>query len=39
MGMMTLNIASGELVTVIADGTDEENAVADMEKFLQGSHK
>ena len=26
MGMMTLNIASGELVTVIADGTDEENA-------------
>ena len=37
MGMMTLNIASGELVTVIADGTDEENAVADMEHFLQGS--
>ena len=37
MGMMTLNIASGEEVTVIAEGSDEESAVADMEKFLQGT--
>ncbi len=37
MGMMTLNIASGEEVTVIADGSDEESAVADMERFLQGT--
>ena len=36
MGMMTLNIASGEEVTVIAEGSDEETAVADLEKFLQG---
>ena len=39
MGMMTLNLAAGEAVTVIADGSDEESAVADMEKFLQGSAK
>ncbi len=37
MGMMTLNLTSGEEITVIADGSDEEMAVADMEKFLQGS--
>ena len=39
MGMMTLNLASGEEVTVIAEGSDEESAVADLEKFLQGSQK
>ena len=37
MGMMTLNLTSGEQVTVIADGSDEELAVADMEKFLHGN--
>ena len=36
MGMMTLSLASGEAVTVIADGSDEESAVAEMESFLQG---
>ena len=35
--MMTLNLTSGEQVTVIADGSDEELAVADMEKFLHGN--
>ena len=39
MGMMTLNLASGEEVTVIAEGSDEESAVADLEKFLQGTQK
>ena len=39
MGMMTLNLNSGEAVTVIADGSDEESAVADMENFLQGNNK
>ena len=39
MGMMTLNLASGEEVTVIAEGNDDESAVADLEKFLQGSEK
>ena len=37
MGMMTLNLNSGEEVTVIAEGSDEETAVADLEKFLQGN--
>ncbi len=39
MGMMTLNLTSGEEVTVIADGSDEESAIADMEKFLQGKNE
>ncbi|WP_026517531.1 HPr family phosphocarrier protein [Butyrivibrio sp. MC2021] len=37
MGMMTLNLNSGEEVTVIAEGSDEETAVADLERFLQGN--
>ena len=36
MGMMSLGLASGENVTVMADGADEENAVADIEKYLCG---
>ena len=36
MGMMTLGLASGEEVVVIADGKDEEEAVAKIEKFLSG---
>lgn len=36
MGMMTLSLSSGEAVTVIADGQDEEDAVAGMESFLMG---
>lgn len=36
MGMMTLGLASGEEVAVIADGKDEEEAVANIEKFLSG---
>jgi catabolite repression HPr-like protein len=39
MGMMTLNLTTGEEVTVIAEGSDEETAVADLEKFLQGNAK
>ena len=39
MGMMTLSLSSGEEVTVIAEGSDEESAVADLEKFLQGLQK
>ncbi len=34
MGMMSLGIAQGEKVTVIADGPDEKNAVAGVEKYL-----
>ncbi|MBQ1394094.1 MAG: HPr family phosphocarrier protein [Lachnospiraceae bacterium] len=34
MGMMSLGIAAGEEVTVIADGADEQDAINEIEKFL-----
>lgn len=34
MGMMTLGLAAGEEVTVIADGEDEEVAMENIEKYL-----
>lgn len=37
MGMMSLGLASGEMVTVVADGPDEETAVEDIAKYLCGS--
>ncbi len=36
MGMMSLGLASGENVTITADGSDEKNAVQDIEKYLCG---
>ena len=36
MGMMSLGLDSGETVTVMAEGADEEAAVADIEKYLCG---
>ena len=36
MGMMTLNLNSGEKIDVIAEGSDETAAVADMESYLEG---
>ena len=36
MGTMSLGLASGESVTVVAEGKDEEAAVAEVEKFLSG---
>ncbi|WP_026505070.1 HPr family phosphocarrier protein [Butyrivibrio sp. NC3005] len=36
MGMMTLKLHSGESIEVVADGTDEENAVSEIENYLQG---
>ena len=36
MGMMSLGLDNGEMVTVTADCEDELNAVADIEKFLAG---
>ena len=39
MGMMTLSLNTGEEVTVIAEGSDEESAVADIEMFLHGNKK
>lgn len=34
MGMMSLGLAAGEDVTVIADGVDEEVAMENIEKYL-----
>lgn len=34
MGMMSLGLDSGEKITVIADGDDEKEAVADIEEYL-----
>ena len=36
MGMMTLGLNKGEEVTIVANGEDEEAAIAEMEKFLTG---
>lgn len=38
MGMMSLGLDSGEMVTVIADGPDEDEAVADMTDYLCGKN-
>ncbi|WP_310602563.1 HPr family phosphocarrier protein [Anaerosporobacter sp.] len=37
MGMMSLSIAAGEHVTVITDGTDEETAMENIEKYLSSN--
>jgi catabolite repression HPr-like protein len=37
MGMMSLGLDSGEEVTVIADGKDEDEAVENIEKYLSGN--
>lgn len=37
MGMMTLGIASGEQVTVTADGEDEEEAIKNIEEYLSNN--
>jgi len=34
MGMMSLVLASGETITVTADGPDEEQAIDNIEKYL-----
>lgn len=34
MGMMTLGLNVGESVTISAEGTDEEDAIAGIEKYL-----
>ena len=36
IGMMSLGIPNGAVVTVTADGTDEQEAVEAIEKFLSG---
>lgn len=36
MGMMSLGMDAGEQLTVTADGADEEEALAGIEKYLSG---
>ena len=36
MGMMTLELDSGEAITVSADGADETSALEEVERFLKG---
>lgn len=36
MGMMSLGLNSGEEVTVICEGADEETASVEVERFLSG---
>ena len=36
MGMMSLGLASGEQITVTAEGNDEKAAIEGIEKFLSG---
>ena len=35
MGMMSLNLANGDLLTVSADGNDEEGAMQEIQSFLK----
>lgn len=37
MGMMSMGIASGETVTVEADGPDEKEAIENIEKYLSSN--
>ena len=39
MGMMTLGLDSGESVTVCADGSDEEEAINSIEKYLTNTSR
>ena len=39
MGMMSLALYSGEAVTVITNGNDEQEAMKDMEEYLSGEKK
>lgn len=34
MGMMSLGLAAGEEITIVADGEDESKAVSHIEKYL-----
>ena len=38
MGMMSLGLGSGEMVTIIADGADEDAAVENIAKYLGGNN-
>ena len=37
MGMMTLGLAAGEELVITADGSDEQQAISDIEKYLKNN--
>lgn len=37
MGMMSLALGTGESIKVIAEGTDEKEAIQDIEEYLSGN--
>jgi catabolite repression HPr-like protein len=37
MGMMSLGLAAGEVVKITAEGEDEAEAIADIEKYLNST--
>ncbi|TCT14227.1 catabolite repression HPr-like protein [Natranaerovirga pectinivora] len=37
MGMMSLGVLEGEEITVVADGSDEEEAMNEIEKYLSAT--
>ncbi|TCK93486.1 catabolite repression HPr-like protein/phosphocarrier protein [Natranaerovirga hydrolytica] len=37
MGMMSLGVLEGEEITVVAEGTDEEEAIKEIEEYLSES--
>jgi len=37
MGMMTLTLDKGQVITVTADGEDEQTAIENIESYLSGS--
>lgn len=39
MGMMSLSLKTGDEITVVAEGPDEENAIGAIEKYLSGELK
>lgn len=39
MGMMSLALGNGEVVTVITNGNDEQQAMEDIEEYLSGEKK
>lgn len=38
MGMMSLGLDNGEMVNVIADGCDEDDAIQNIEEYLSGNN-
>lgn len=38
MGMMSLGLDAGEMVNVIADGSDEDEAISNIEEYLSGNN-